>query len=188
MVKHFAGSVAARALLGELKESAGSEDLAASVAGCAGVEARALSAAGASAGRAASDTAEFDFLFHSACCFFKFDFKIIAQIGATALIRSTGLAAEEVLEDSAASAKDLAENFKGIMEAAAGSCVLEGSVAEAVIGFAFFRIGENVISFRNLLKAFFSLRIVWVAIRMELHSQLAVSGLEFRGGSLAGHA
>src|SRR5690554_5025748 len=52
-------------------------------------------------------------------------------------------------------------------------------MAELVIALAFFRIAQNLISFRSLLEFLFRLGIVWVFVRMVLYRHFSIGFLDF---------
>ena len=58
------------------------------------------------------------------------------------------------------------------------AAILEGGMAEAVIGGALLRIRQDGIGFRDLLEAGRSLLAAVVAVRVVLHGQLAIGGLQ----------
>src|SRR4029434_3840647 len=97
-------------------------------------------------------------------------------------------APEECLENSAAEsapAKDFAENIEWIMDTTETSAARgKGTVAEAVVGGAFIRIHENIISFPKLLEFFLGMRIVRVFVRMKLDGESAISAFNLLFGGI----
>ena len=75
------------------------------------------------------------------------------------------------------------------MEATEASATRDkGIVAEAIVGGAFIRIHEDVISFPKLLEFFFGMRIVRVFVRMKLDGESAIGALNFLSGGISSHA
>ena len=77
--------------------------------------------------------------------------------------------AEQVAEPEKV-AEDIAKILEGVRvestRAARGA--LQSGMAEAIIGRAFLRIAENAVGFGRFLEFFFSVRIVGIAVRVEL--------------------
>ena len=61
-------------------------------------------------------------------------------------------------------------------------------MAELVVILAFLRIGEDVVGFLGLAEFFLGLRIVLVAVRVELPHGLAVCFFYFISAGIAGNA
>jgi hypothetical protein len=61
----------------------------------------------------------------------------------------------------------------------------EGSVAETIVGRAFIRVDENIISFAKLLKFFLGMRVIRIFVWMKLNGELAISALDFLLGGVA---
>ena len=57
-------------------------------------------------------------------------------------------------------------------------------MSEPVILSAFLRITEHGIRFGRFLEALFSLMVSWIAVRMVLQREFAISALDFLIGSL----
>jgi hypothetical protein len=84
-------------------------------------------------------------------------------------------APEECLKNSSAESaatKDFAENVERIMEPTETSAARgKSGVAKAVVGGAFIRIHEDIVSFPKLLEFFLRMRIVRVLVRMKLDGE-----------------
>jgi ABC-type branched-subunit amino acid transport system ATPase component len=70
----------------------------------------------------------------------------------------------------------------------AAGAVLEGGVAEAVVGGALLLVLEDVVGFADFLELRFRLGVAGVAVRVVLHGELAVRLLEVVGAGVAGGA
>lgn len=64
----------------------------------------------------------------------------------------------------------------------AAPAALEGGVAVTVVGGALVGIDEDVVGLRDFLEVLLGLRVPRIAIRVLLHGQLAVAGLDFLHG------
>ena len=95
-------------------------------------------------------------------------------------------ATEESLENAASanpSAEDLAENIKWIVKtttaaettATLGKC----GMPESVVGRAFFRIHQDIISFADLFEFLLRVLIVGIFVRVIFHGQFAVGTFDF---------
>ena len=132
------------------------------------------------------------------------DLEVVAQVGAaTGPAAATSPAAEKFVEDAAAPAaallaEDLAEDVEGIVESAAArasraaarstSTLLEGGVAEAVVGGALLRILQDFIGLGDLLEHLLRLLVARILVGMKLHGLLAVGLLHFLVAGPLGHA
>src|SRR5690606_33140059 len=85
--------------------------------------------------------------------------------------------AEDVLEDVGHRRAELGPEA---VRPTAAAAVLEGGVAEAVVGGALLRILEAVIGLRDFLELVLGVGVTRVAVRVELHGKLAVGTLERR--------
>src|SRR4029077_5093175 len=98
------------------------------------------------------ELAHFNLLFHTKGCFLERDLHVITQVRPALSIfaRPSGHATEEGLENSACpAAKSLAENIKRIVESTAETAATlgKGRVSEAVVGGAFLRVDQHIVSF-----------------------------------------
>ena len=73
------------------------------------------------------------------------------------------------------------------MRGSAHAAVLEGSMAEAVIGGALVAVLEHVIGLVDFLEAMLAIFVARIAIGVMLHGELAERCLEFDLGAAAGH-
>src|SRR6516225_4134507 len=105
------------------------------------------------------------------------DFHIVAQIGAAlaAAPASTASAAhaEQVIEDVGEGGSHVAETV-----GRAGAGMLEGGVAEAVIGRALVGILEDLVGLVDLFEADFAALVAGIAIGVPLHRELAEGGFQ----------
>ena len=201
----FACAVAGGAGLHHLDETAdGGAHLAAAAAGGAGDFFGAGLGTRAVAGVAGLEFADGDVFFAAADGFFEGELEVVAQVGAFAWCAARGAAgahtgAEDFVEDGAAggaaeaaAVEDFAEDFEGInrggatgegsASAAAGG---EGGVAEAVVGGAFFGVGEDVVGFAEFFEFFFGGGVAGVFVGVVFDGEFAVGFFDFfsRGGA-----
>ncbi len=112
------------------------------------------------------------------------DLEIVAQVGAA--LRAPALAA---IGKAAGAAEHLAEqvleNVFGIdalaerAAARAAAAILEGGMAEPVIGGAFLRVRQHGIGFADFLELLFGGLVAGILVRVEFHRQLAIG--RFKG-------
>ena len=116
------------------------------------------------------------------------DFEIVAQVRAAqpallALPAAAALAAHEVaenvLEDIGHRGGEFGPETVG-GAAAAHAAILERGVAEAVIGGALLGVLQRVVGLVDFLELVLGVGIARIAVRMELHGELAVGALERR--------
>src|SRR5581483_11368583 len=127
-----------------------------------------------------------DFLFATVRGFLERDFHVVAQIGAPLRLRRVGTAAaaKQILKNAAA-AKHLAKNVRRIMKAAtspaatAAHAGVERRMSITVIGGAFLRVAQGLVSLAQFLELFLRGLVARIFVRMELHSQLAVGFFNF---------
>jgi hypothetical protein len=184
---------AARTGLGNLKESARADDLAASAAGGAIDRARAGIRTLAVALGARVELAELYLFLHPEGSFLEGDLHIVTQIGPALAPFAIGRrpAAKKSLENSApsSSAEDFPENIERIMETstASGTALSESGVPEAIVSRALIGIDQDVIGFAEFLKFFLRVRIVRIFVRMKFHGELAIGALHLFLGSATLH-
>src|SRR5262249_12710169 len=110
--------------------------------------------------------------------FLQGDFHVVAQIGAAlaaaAASAATAAHAEQVIEGVGEGGRDIAEAV-----GRAGAGMLEGGVAEAVIGRALVGILEDLVGLVDLFEADFATLVAGIAIGVPLHRELAEGGLQF---------
>jgi hypothetical protein len=116
---------------------------------------------------------------------FQGDLEIVSEVAAAALALAAALAAHELAEHLV---EDVGE-AAGIGEAeAAGAgrvAVLEGGVAEAVVGGALLVVLQNVIGLAQLLELRLGRLVARVAVGVVLHGQLAIGLLQLLGAGAA---
>ncbi len=116
--------------------------------------------------------------------FLEGDFQIVAQVGAAGGGVAAAAAAGELAEH-------LVENVgeaRGEVEAVVGrtsAAALEGGMTEAVVGRALLLVLEDVVGFVDLFELVLAGRVARIAVRMILHSELAVGLLEGLGIGIA---
>ena len=114
------------------------------------------------------------------------DFHVIAQIGAAPRLLAPASAAKGIAEDRLEDVADVGEAFPSAKSAAAGPALLEGGMAITIIGGTLLRILEAIVSLVDLLEARLALGAARIAVRVELHRQLAIGAFQRRiiGGPL----
>ena len=116
------------------------------------------------------------------------DFHVVAQVGA-ALTASTAAARGSHAENAFKNiGKGRAEIGAEAMRPAAHAAMLEGRVAETVIGGALVAVLEHVIRLVDFLEAVLAVLVARIAIRVMLHGKLAERCLEFNLSAGAGYA
>ncbi len=146
----FSNAAAGRALLG-----LGARFRAGAAAGLAGDGARHLDMRGAALER-----------------FFQRDLEIVAQVAAAVLppaLLAAGELAEQILEDVAEGAGEVER-----AAAAASAALLEGGMAEAVVGGALLIVLQDVIGLVDFLELDLGGRVARVLVGMQLHRELAI--------------
>lgn len=117
--------------------------------------------------------------FYAECGFFKFDAYVFAQIGAT-LCASTSArtaSAEEIAKPEELT-KDVAKILEDrCVESATSRGVAYSGVTEAVVHFALLCVREHGIGLAALLKLFFRIRVVRIAVGVVLQRKLAIGAL-----------
>ena len=109
-------------------------------------------------------------------------------------MRRVVAAAEEAFKNAAAAAEDLAENVERIVKAAAEAAArpararIERGVAVLVVGGAFLRIAQRLVSLAEFLEFFLGGLVARIFVRMKFHGQLAVGLLDFLVVGLAADA
>lgn len=109
--------------------------------------------------------------------FLQRDFHVVAQIRAAAVVLpATAPPAHEVPEQIV---EDIGHRGAEVaVEAAAATPVLERGMAEPVVGGPLLRVLERLVGGIDLLEARLGLRVVGIAVRVQLHGELAVGGLQ----------
>ena len=134
--------------------------------------------------RAHLGTADGNLLIEAKDCLLKLESKVVAEIASALNARATATAThvEHFAEDVAEDVADIAleASLEGI--AASGSAG-EGGVSIAIVCGALFRVAQDGVGLRALLELGFRLGIVRVPIRVVLHGETPVGGLQFLVGS-----
>src|ERR1035441_2174806 len=116
------------------------------------------------------------------CGFLKLESDIFAQIGPALCARTaaSALPAKHVAK-SEEIAEDVVEivEHRGVESAVAARTAGNSRVTKAVIARALFAVGENCVGFAALLEAILGGRIVGIAVRMVLQSELAIGAFDF---------
>ena len=86
--------------------------------------------------------------------------------------------AEHVAEDIAEDVLHIDEAGR-IKPASTAAIARNTRVPKAVIARALFRVRQNRVSLAALFELLFRIGVIWIAVRMILHRQLAVGALEF---------
>src|SRR5579872_4666644 len=109
--------------------------------------------------------------------FFERDFHIVAQIGAALAAAARPLSghAEQVLENIGEGGGE-----SGAKTGGAATAMLEGGMAEAVIGSALFAVFQDFVGFVDFFESEFAGGISRILVRMPFHRELAKGRLEFR--------
>src|SRR5262245_28695074 len=127
--------------------------------------------------------AHFDFLFHPESGFLERDLHVVTQVASTLAAIGLGrAAAEKGLENSAATAcaaKNFAEDIEWIVEPAAAAALGKGGMSITIIGGAFLFVDEDVVSFAELLKFLFRVRVVGIFVGVKFDRELAIRALDF---------
>src|ERR1019366_5019929 len=113
--------------------------------------------------------------------FLKLESEVLTQIGPTLGARTAAspLPAEHIAKSEEV-AEDVVEivEHRGVESAVAARTAGNSRVTKAVIARALFAVGENRVGFAALLEALFGRRIVGIAVRMVLQSELAIGALD----------
>jgi hypothetical protein len=113
----------------------------------------------------------------------EFQSYVFPQIGAAL---GTATAPAPTLPENVGESEEISENVAEILdrrwvEAGAGAAPtpVHPGVAKAVIEGAFLAVAENRVSFGRLFELLLSVRIIGIAVRMELQRKLTVGALDF---------
>jgi hypothetical protein len=121
--------------------------------------------------------------------FIKFKVQVFAKIGSALGAAATTAALAEHIAETENVAEDVAKILEdgGIESSRTSGVAAHASMPKAVIQRALLAIGENRVSFGDLLEFVFRIRIVGVAVRMIRHRKLAVSALDLNVGGRTGN-
>src|SRR5690606_9163358 len=107
---------------------------------------------------------------------FQRDLHIVAEIGPAVAAALTAAAPHHVAENIL---EDVGESAAATKSATAReTAILEGGVAEAVIGGALLRVAQRLIGFVDFLEAMFRRLVAGIAIGVAIHGQLAERRLQ----------
>src|ERR1017187_41020 len=192
--ENLAGAVAARAGGSHGEEPARMSHLALATTRWAGLSPAALSGSATVAFGTRVELGERDFFLRTTRRFFEIDFQIVPQI-VTALRAAAGTTAtgaterllDKIVKDAAAcAAKDVAEDFKRIMESAAGilgtapaATRSERGMAKSVIGGALLLVAEDFVGFADFLEFLLGFLVSRILVGMVFERQLAIGLLDF---------
>jgi hypothetical protein len=158
-----------------LEKSAGADHLTATAASGTTDATRPGLGSGAAAFVASVEFSNFDLLFGAKRRFFQSDLHVVTQIrAALSIFGLAGHATEKRFEnpaaDSAAATENLTENIERIMEPTAKTTArFERGVSKPIVSGAFVRVHQHVVSFAELFKFLFGVRVVRILIRMNFH-------------------
>jgi len=130
-------------------------------------------------------TANRDFRFRPEVRFLELEREVLAKVGAA--LHAIAAAATASSED-VAEAEELAEDVAEILEnGRIESCALrcraaQSGVTVAVVNGTLFGVGEYGIRLTDFLELLLGIRVVWIAVRMVLKSELAIGGLQLNLG------
>ena len=112
--------------------------------------------------------------------FLKTQLEVVAKVGTTRGIGTLGARIGKLAEDRRENVGEALETSAATAAEAtrAGSAILEGGLAKAVIGGAFLRILEAVISLADRLETLFLVGAAAMPIGMAVHRQAAIAGLD----------
>ena len=188
VVDHLAAALAVRAGALEREEALGLAQLAVAAAHRTDFRLGAGSGAAAGAGLAGDRGRDADLRGLAGIGVLQADFHVVAQIRA-ALAPGAAAAppahAEQIVEDIGEGRGEIGAETVRCAHAAA---MLEGGVAEAVIGRAFVGILEDLVGFVDFLEPVLGILVAGMTIRMALHRLLAEGGLDIAvaGGAFDG--
>ena len=185
-VDHLAAAVTGRAGALQGEEALGVADLALAAAGGAHLRLGAGLGAAAGAGFAGDRGRNPDLGVLAAIGLFEGELHVVAQVGAALAARAAAAApaagaahAEEVVEDIGEGGGEIGA------EAVAAAALLEGGVAEAVIGGALVAVLEHLVGLVDFLEAMLAVAVAGILVRMQLHRELAIGALEIGIGRYA---
>jgi hypothetical protein len=116
-------------------------------------------------------------------CFLKLQGQVFPQVSAALhpAAATPGAASAEHIAETEKFSEDVAEILEdgGIETGAGAASTAQSGMAVTVVNGALVSIGEHGISLTNFLKFFFRVRIVGIAVRMELQRQLSICALQF---------
>jgi hypothetical protein len=125
-----------------------------------------------------------DFLFRAESSFFKGKGQIVAKVFSSAPSTPPPPSGTKKLSENVS--EDIFESRRKVEAACKRTAITKGRMTELVVLSSFLRIGEDLISFGNVLEFFFCLFVAWVAIRVILQGELPVGFLDlvFASGAI----
>ena len=130
-------------------------------------------------GVATFEAANLDLGLGSKNCVFKLDREIVAQIVAANLPRTSLLSSTHVEHLAEQVAEDVAQvDTAAEATEAARAATAHTRVPKSIVGSALVRIAQHLVRFTRLFELLFCGVIARVAVRVELHCQLAISALQ----------
>src|SRR6266581_1844284 len=186
LLNDLSGAATARACLRKLKESTRTDHLPVTAANGTRNASRTGFSAATLTFIAGLRLCDFNFFFDAERRLLEPDLHVVTQIGTTlSILRTRASAPKECLENAAAdsaAAENFTENIERIMKTAAAETRAsrgEGGVAETIVGRAFIRVDEDIVSFAELLKFLLGMGVIGIFVRMKLDRELAISALDF---------
>jgi len=191
LLDDLSGAATARTCLRNLKESARTDHLPMAAANGTRDASRTGLSAVTLTFIAGLQLRDFNFFFDAERRLLEPDLHVVTQIGTTlSILRTRARAPKECLENAAAdsaAAENFTENIERIMKTTAAETRTsrgEGGVAETIVGRAFIRVDEDIVSFAELLKFFLGMGVIGIFVRMKLDRELAISALDFLLGNV----
>src|SRR5438874_1664518 len=127
-----------------------------------------------------------DFFFATECGFLQRDLHVIAQIRtAVPLLGTFRAATKKSLKNSGPAdtpAEHLTKNIEWIMKTAtteATATLRKRGMSKSVVGRAFFRIDQNIISFADLFEFLLRVLIVGIFVRMIFDREFSIGAFDF---------
>src|SRR6202162_1030136 len=187
IVDDLAASVAARTGPLQGEEALGMTNFAVATAGRTGLGLRSRLGARAGAGFAGHRGRDANLRGLADKRLFEADLHVVAQVR-PALASGRAAARSRHAENALENIREGRAEIGAEAGCAAGAAVLEGGMAETIIGGALVAVLEHVIGLVDLLEAVLGLLVAGVAVRVAFHRELAERGLEFRFAGSAPHA
>src|SRR5262245_15954713 len=184
ILDHLAAALAGRAGALEREESLGMADPPLTTTRRTGARPGAGLGTAARAGLADDGRRDADLRGLAAKGLLEGDLHVVAQV-CSALASGTAAAPaahpEQIVED-------VGKRGGKVGTEAAAAAMLEGRMAETIVGGALIAVLEHVVGLVDLLETMLAILVAWIAIRVVLHGELAERGLELGLGLPACHA
>ena len=132
-------------------------------------------------------TANINLCFGAKYSLLKIKIDVLAQVWPALSTAALSSAASEHLSDAEEVTKNVAEILKcrGI-KTCSGSCASNSGVPVAVVEGAFIAVSQNRIGFAALLELLFRIRVVGIAVGVELQCELAIGAFDLLIRSASG--